>query len=107
MLWFGSALEFIPVKYVPNETTDVLGELHQFSSLLFQLLLKLPLKRKAVTRHSAARHTLGAWPMMRRCVVSPRHLTQVCKCRSCTCTFGNGTEGVVLTSLERGLPGTG
>lgn len=54
MLWFASALEFIPVKYVPTETTDLLGELHQFSSLLFQLLLQLPLKRKAVTQRAAA-----------------------------------------------------
>lgn len=45
-LWFGSALEFIPVKYVPNETTDLLGELHQFSSLLFQLLLKATSKKR-------------------------------------------------------------
>lgn len=39
MLWFGSALEFLPIKCVPNETIDLLGELHQLSSLLFQLLL--------------------------------------------------------------------
>jgi len=52
MLWCGSVLELIPVKYVPNETTDLLGELHQFSSLLLQLLFKL--KVKAVTQRGAA-----------------------------------------------------
>lgn len=51
MLWFGSALEFIPVKYVPNETSDLLGELHQFSSQLFQLLLEFPLKYEAHWSH--------------------------------------------------------
>lgn len=44
MLWFGSALEYFPVKYVPNETSDLLRELHQFSSRLFQLQLEFLLK---------------------------------------------------------------
>ena len=75
MLWFVSALEFISVKYVPNETIDLLGELHQFPSLVFQLQLKLPLKRKAVTQHSAARHVQSLAYDEKMCgLSSPSHL---------------------------------